>query len=130
MGLEFIRKVTANYVQKRDSSRALTDLNSLWERNNPDRVVELFCGQLHDPSTGLEPGYRLLLKFDSEVDAAILQNGREIGKLDPTEAKEISRRMKESGRTSGMLDVLIHEAQDFSGNFKIKAAEPGEIHEP
>jgi hypothetical protein len=130
MGLEFIRKVTANYVQKRDSSRALKDPHSLWEHKNPDSVVELFSGQLHDPLTGLEPGYRLLLKFDSEAEAAILQNGREIGKLDPNEAKEIARRMKESGKTSGMLDVLIHEAQDFSGTFKIKPAEPGEISEP
>ncbi|MDP3851338.1 MAG: hypothetical protein Q8Q59_12595 [Luteolibacter sp.] len=107
----------------------MTNINDLLERNNPDRVVELFCGKLHETSTSLEPGYRLLLKFDSEVEAAILQNGREIGKLDPSEAKEIARRMKASGRTSGMLDVLIHETQDFSGVFKVKVAEPGEIRE-
>lgn len=127
MGLEFIRAQSANYLQKRDSSRAMLDVCDLLERANPDRVRELFSVQLRDPAVQLEAGYRVLVKFDSETTATVSQNGLVVGDLDSTDAAEISKRLKAKGKVSGMFEVLIHETQDFSGCFKVAAVEPKDI---
>jgi len=124
MGLDFIREKTARYIQKRDSSRAMIDVCDLLDRIHPDRVRELFGVQLRDPSIELETGLRIAVRFDSETEASVIQNGMIIGDLDKADAEKIAKRLKANGKTSGMLDVLIYEAQDISGNFKVTAAEP------
>ncbi len=127
MGLDFIRKKTAAYVQKRDSSRSMIDIPDLLERGNPDRIRECFSVQLRDLMTCIEPGYRVLIIFKSETEATVSQNGVVIGDLLPSDALEISGRLKASGKTSGMVQVLIREGKDISGCFKVSAVEPKDI---
>ena len=129
MGLEFIREKNQKYVQTRDSNRAMTDVSDLLERINPDRVRELFGADLRDNSICLEPGYRALVRFESETAATIHQNGCVIGDINPADALELAKRLKRNGKTSGMLEVLIREKQDISGHFKIMAAEPKDIRD-
>lgn len=129
MGLEFIREKNQKYVQTRDSNRAMTDVSDLLERINPDRVRELFGADLRDKSICLEPGYRALVRFESETSATIHQNGCVIGDLNPSDALELSKRLQGNGKTSGMFEVLIRERQDISGHFKIMAAEPKDIRD-
>lgn len=129
MGLEFIREKNQKYVQTRDSNRAMTDVSDLLERINPDRVRELFGADLRDKSISLEPGYRALVRFESETKATIHQNGCVIGDLNPADALELATRLKRNGKTSGMFEVLIREKQDISGHFKIMAVEPKDIRD-
>ncbi len=129
MGLDFIRDKNQKYVQTRDSSRSMTNISDLLNRMNPDRVRELFGADLRDKSIHLEPGFRALVRFESEANATIHQNGCIIGDLNSTDAKELAKRLQRNGKTSGMLEVLIHEKQDISGHFKITAAEPQDLKE-
>jgi hypothetical protein len=129
MGLDFIRAKNAKYVQKRDLSRTMLDVGDLLDRTDPERTRELFSAQLRDSETRLEPGYRGLVQFDSESTATLSVNGVVIGDLDASDAADIAKRMQANGKTSGMFQVFIHEAQDFSGGFKITPAEPKDIKE-
>ena len=127
MGLEFLRAKKVQYEQKRDASRLAIDVSDLLDRGNPDRVVEHFSVQLRDPDTVVVPGHRLLLRFESETDAVAVQNAVIIGDVLAKDSMKLAAKLKQSGKTSGMITTLIANVPDISGVFQVKAATPKDI---
>jgi len=130
MGLDFIRSQKENFVQRRDYAQLGLDVPDLFDRSNPDRVLELFNATLYTPDTEIIEGLRLLLKFQSDSLAVVCQNGVIIGELHQSDALKIATRIKEAGKTSGMLNVLVSSSPDFRGIFQVRVLDGKDLRKP
>lgn len=120
MGIEFLRTKSEQYTQKRDAALLGADCE-MFERLDPDRVIEIFNAKLRDPDTQIRMGFRLLVTFTTDFTAEVSQNARVIADLLPGDAARLATMLKQSRKPSGTLNVLPVSEPDFTGVFKIKA---------
>lgn len=122
MGLDFIRDKAKRFTQQRDKSK-LEELDTadLLSATKKDKLVPLFRCQLDDLDTAVIPGLGLVGRVSSETAVAILQRGKIIAQMLPTDAAELTRLMKLNHCYHGVISLVTVQEAGIDGIFVVKA---------
>jgi hypothetical protein len=122
MGLDFIREKAKRFTQQRDKSKLEEfDTADLLRHAKEDKLVPLFRSQLDNLDTVLILGLGLVGIVSSDTAVTILQRGKKIGLMLPSDAAELTRLMKLNSCYHGVVSLVVVREASIDGIFVVKA---------
>jgi hypothetical protein len=125
MGLDFIRAKAKRFEQQRDKSKLEElDTRDLLSGTKADKFVPLFHCQLDSLDTAVVAGLGLIGRASSETSVAILQRGKMVGHMLPSDAAELARLMKLNRCHHGVISLVVVKEAGIDGVFVVKSKKP------